>query len=240
MRASKFKGKKDQGLTILVPAETRLERVYIAGLGKASELDDLAWQSIGGASMRRLPARPGKRSPSPSMLSRLQDESRRDSRQPRLWARLRSYRFDKYRTKEKAEDKAIVRTLDIRCAGHARARTAFRRLNKVADGSLHPRPGVRARQYPLSRNLGRRGPHPDPPWRQGRGPWRTSDAAPRHGRLARRRPGQRSGFRRWSSCSGKVAAPGAARKRNPSHSSARASPSTPAASRLNPPVVWRI
>jgi leucyl aminopeptidase len=135
MRASTFKGKKDQGLTILVPAGTRLERVYVAGLGKASELDDLAWQSIGGRLQSTLAGKSGKTvTVAVDALDGCKMKPDEMAANIAYGARLRSYRFDKYRTKQKAEDKPVVKALDVRCAGFARARSAFQRLNKVADG----------------------------------------------------------------------------------------------------------
>jgi leucyl aminopeptidase len=49
-------------------------------------------------------------------------------------ARLRSYRFDKYRTKEKPESKPSLKALNISCAGASRARSAFAPMDKVANG----------------------------------------------------------------------------------------------------------
>lgn len=42
IKASRFKGDKKQGLTLLTPAGTNLDRVYVAGLGKPDEIDALA------------------------------------------------------------------------------------------------------------------------------------------------------------------------------------------------------
>jgi leucyl aminopeptidase len=49
-------------------------------------------------------------------------------------ARLRAYRFDKYRTKEKEEQKPSLAELTIAVAGAKAAEDAFRQLDRVADG----------------------------------------------------------------------------------------------------------
>ena len=140
MRASKFQGKKDQGLTVMVPAGTRLERVYVIGLGKASALDDLAWQSIGG---RIYAALVGKTSQTIAVAVDALDGCKMKpgamAANIAFGARLRSYRFDKYRTKLKDEDKPVLKTLDLCGNGHANAKTEFRSLDKIADGVFFTR-----------------------------------------------------------------------------------------------------
>jgi leucyl aminopeptidase len=51
-----------------------------------------------------------------------------------LGAKLRSYRFDRYRTKEKPEDKPSLKKLVIACDDHAAAKKAFARHEAIADG----------------------------------------------------------------------------------------------------------
>jgi len=54
-------------------------------------------------------------------------------------ARLRSYRFDKYLTKEKPEDKPSLKTLNLAVPAAARARKAFEPLARIADGVFFTR-----------------------------------------------------------------------------------------------------
>src|SRR3546814_8338697 len=56
-----------------------------------------------------------------------------------LGARLKGYRFDKYRTKEEAENKPSLKTLVIHVVGAAAARRAYATLDKVADGVFFTR-----------------------------------------------------------------------------------------------------
>src|SRR5260370_1400652 len=54
-------------------------------------------------------------------------------------ARLRSYRFDKYRTKEKPEQKPTLERLAILAADSADAKKRWTALDKVADGVFFTR-----------------------------------------------------------------------------------------------------
>ena len=47
-KASTFKGKKGQSLSVLAPQGTRLDRVIVAGFGRAGEVDVLSMQELGG------------------------------------------------------------------------------------------------------------------------------------------------------------------------------------------------
>ena len=55
-----------------------------------------------------------------------------------LGARLRSYRFDKYRTKEKSDKKPSLRTLTIRCQGAGRARAAVTLPSTTSAPTVRP------------------------------------------------------------------------------------------------------
>ncbi len=135
MGASRFAGKKDQSLTLLAPPGVKLDRVLAVGLGKAADLDALRLQAVGGQIAAALATKghtavsvavdaiDGAPLPPADMAAHLA-----------FGARLRSYRFDKYRTALKEEDKPSLRTLAILTDGAAKARTAFAVLDKVVDG----------------------------------------------------------------------------------------------------------
>ncbi|HEC14309.1 MAG TPA: leucyl aminopeptidase, partial [Rhodospirillales bacterium] len=135
VKAGMFKGGKDQGLTLLAPGEGGLDRVFLFGLGKARNLDALAMQAIGGRIYAALAAKghteatvavdtyKGGKMSAGDMAAELA-----------FGARLRSYRFDKYRTKEKPENKPSLKNLKILCEGTAKARRAFAVKDKVAEG----------------------------------------------------------------------------------------------------------
>ncbi len=135
IKASKFTGKTGQDLTVMAPGSSKLDRVLLIGLGKTKDLDAksalkaggkiyAALSSIGAASVTMcIDALDGS------------DMSPADAAaEVAFGATLRSYRFDKYRTKEKPEDKPTLKTLKIQCANSAKARALFADKDKVAAG----------------------------------------------------------------------------------------------------------
>ena len=133
--SGKFKGDKRQLLELLAPAGVDNSRVLLVGLGQPDELDAGDLEAIGGELVARLNAAgesqatfvldqlPGAPVSGPQAASRLG-----------LGARLRSYRFDKYRTQEKAEDKPTLTQFAVALSHKKDAETAYRPLEKVADG----------------------------------------------------------------------------------------------------------
>ena len=138
--ATRFKGKKDQSLTLLAPSGTKLDRVYVLGVGKADEIDALRLQGMGAQIYAALAKR--GHSTVQVMVDALDGctvDPTDMAAEMAFGARLRSYRFDKYRTKEKREDKPSLKTLKILCDGAPGARKKFNRLDRVADGVFFTR-----------------------------------------------------------------------------------------------------
>jgi leucyl aminopeptidase len=131
----RFKGKKDQLAEIVAPARVGFERILLVGVGKPAELDQGSAQALGGRIQAQLAhsgstdawvavdALPGAKLDVATLAAHLA-----------YGARLRSYRFDKYRTKEKPEDKPSLKRFHIALAGGAKARRAFEPLDRIADG----------------------------------------------------------------------------------------------------------
>ncbi len=124
--AAKFTGKKAASCTILAPG-AGLSRVVVIGLGKPGELTLSAAEEAGGLAA--------------AALAQEADASlATDAFAPghaaavAMGAVLRSYRFDRYRTKEKAEDKPRLAELSILCADPAAAATAWEPMQAVAEG----------------------------------------------------------------------------------------------------------
>ena len=139
IKASRFKGKKEQSLAVVGPAETRLDRVLVLGLGKASEIDAPCLQAAGG----RLYASLGHEAKAATVAIDAIDKCKLSAAQMAaelaFGARLKSYRFDKYRTKEKKEAKPTLQRLTVACSGTTRARALHGALDKVADGIFFTR-----------------------------------------------------------------------------------------------------
>ncbi|MBE9558386.1 MAG: leucyl aminopeptidase, partial [Proteobacteria bacterium] len=134
--ASKFVGKKGQSLEIMAPAGGSLDRVLLAGTGKA--FDELEQQALGGNVVGKL-----KNSGS-SEVTVIVDAGAKDltaaAANVALGARLASYRFDKYLTKQNNDNgKPTLKALKIGVKGAAKARKAYGPMDKIADGVFFTR-----------------------------------------------------------------------------------------------------
>ena len=140
IRASRFEGKKGQSLNLIAPAGTRLERIMVVGLGKGSAVTDMDMQKLGGAiyaGTHRVKS--GKVAILVDPISDANMTAAEMAAQIAFGARLRSYRFDKYRTKEKASDKPSLNALTIQCERFTDAKRAYGPLGKIADGVFFTR-----------------------------------------------------------------------------------------------------
>ena len=233
IKASRFTGKKEQSLTILAPAGTRLDRVLVLGLGKASEIDALCLQAAGGRLYASLERDAKTATVAIDAVDKCTLGAAQMAAELAFGARLKSYRFDKYRTKEKKEEKSTLQRLTVACSGATRVRALHATLDKVADGVFLTRdlvseppnvlyPETLARQAQSLAALGVKvevlGIAQMKKLGMGAFAWASARAA--------------SVNRAWWSCAG-TARPsaGRGRRRRPSPSLARGSPSTPAAYR---------
>jgi leucyl aminopeptidase len=140
MAASRFRGKKDQILAMVAPGDGELDRVVLVGLGKAGDIDALRMQAVGG----RIYAALGNQGHKVATV--LVDAVSGCSMTPAemaaelaLGARLRSYRFGKYMTREKDEDKPSLGALTLGCDGAGEARKLYGPREKVVDGVFFTR-----------------------------------------------------------------------------------------------------
>ncbi|MEQ8193563.1 MAG: M17 family peptidase N-terminal domain-containing protein, partial [Rhodospirillales bacterium] len=140
INASRFKGEKDQTLTVLTPAGTNLERIVLIGLGKGKDIDSLGLQNAGG-SIYAAAAHVGSGSAFVAVddIEGCKIDAAEQAAEMAFGARLRSYRFDKYRTKEKKSDKPSLSALKFSCAGPNKAKEAFEIRDKIADGVFFTR-----------------------------------------------------------------------------------------------------
>ena len=122
--ASRFTGAKGQSLTVLGQAGN-IARLTLLGVGKNRELDARAAEALGGilaaeanaagqkaVSVAVDPVKGSKLTPG-QIAARIA-----------LGAQLRNYRFDKYKTKDKPEQKNSLEQITVFLAGPAEARRA--------------------------------------------------------------------------------------------------------------------
>ena len=135
LSVGRFKGRPDEQLAILAPPGIEAARILLIGLGKADSLDAATLLAIGGriaaalngagehAAAVAVDEIAGARIGTGEMAAYLAQG-----------ARLRAYRFDKYRTREKPEQKQTLKRLTFMLDDHGAAKKAFDPLEKIAEG----------------------------------------------------------------------------------------------------------
>jgi leucyl aminopeptidase len=133
--ASRFTGGKGQFLELMAPAGIAASRVLVAGLGKPAKLDALTVEAVGGNVVSRL-ARSGETQVAIAVdkLGGVRMQTGLMAAHVGYGARLASYRFDRYRTKQKPEQKPSLNEVRVLLSGAAEARRAYAPLEKIADG----------------------------------------------------------------------------------------------------------
>ncbi|MBV8650797.1 MAG: leucyl aminopeptidase [Alphaproteobacteria bacterium] len=137
--ASRFTGKKDELLAVLAPANLDLSRIVLAGLGKAKSVDAMQVQNLGGALLAHLNSAGEKEAA--VLLDDIEAgiETPEAAANLAFGAKLRSYRFDRYRTKEKPEQKPTLERFSFLSSGAAAAKRSYQKLEKIADGVFFTR-----------------------------------------------------------------------------------------------------
>jgi leucyl aminopeptidase len=140
MKASRFKGKRGDALEVLAPGGLDLSRVLLVGLGKPKALDALAAEATGGTIVARL-GHSGEDAVTVLLDAAEGSALTLSETAARIayGALLRGYRFDKYHTKKKPEDKPSLAKVTIAVTGEAAARKAFSPLEKIAEGVFFTR-----------------------------------------------------------------------------------------------------
>ncbi|WP_160120476.1 leucyl aminopeptidase [Rhodovarius lipocyclicus] len=124
--AAGFKGRKGQSATIWAPAPG-LTKLVAIGLGPLDKLTPEGAEAAGGSAW---PAISGET----AALVATDALDAPVAVRVAMGALLRSYRFDKYRTTEKAEDKPKLAKLSLAAANPTTAKNAFAPFKAVAEG----------------------------------------------------------------------------------------------------------
>jgi leucyl aminopeptidase len=140
MAASRFKGRKDETLSVLAPAKIDAARVILVGLGKAAALDAAAFQRAGGQIVAQLNSA-GESAAQVTVdgIDGAKLGAADAAAELAYGARLRSYRFDKYRTTEKPDHKPSLQTLTVAVAKSNDAKKKFAPLDKIAEAVFFTR-----------------------------------------------------------------------------------------------------
>jgi leucyl aminopeptidase len=135
LKVSRFTGKSGQFLEIAAPAGLSVSRILLVGLGKAEALDGKALNVIGAQIMARLESAGETAATFEIEIPKgTKVKSGEVAAHLAFGARLRSYSFDKYRTRNLDEFKKHLSTLKVATTDVAAAKRAYQGLEAVADG----------------------------------------------------------------------------------------------------------
>ncbi|HLJ65004.1 MAG TPA: leucyl aminopeptidase [Stellaceae bacterium] len=138
--ASRFTGRRDETLSLLAPHKLAAARVLLVGAGKPDAFDAMVCRNLGGVIAAQLNA--GGESVAAIAVDAINGKvigAAEAASEMAYGARLRSYRFDKYRTKEKPEQKPSLKELTFLVDEPGTAKRGFAPLEKIAEGVFFTR-----------------------------------------------------------------------------------------------------
>lgn len=124
----RFTGSSGQTLDVLAPAGLQVDRVLLVGIGESSKLSEADWAEIG-ATITASTAMTGSET-----VSVIVDTDGTDAASMAEGALLRSYRFDKYRTKEPEAKKPTLKQIVFCTNNPQEDADQFAPREKVAEG----------------------------------------------------------------------------------------------------------
>ncbi|HWM81001.1 MAG TPA: leucyl aminopeptidase [Pseudolabrys sp.] len=134
-KADGFTGKSATALSLPAPQGLKVARLVVVGLGKASALKQGDFVRFGGIAMSKIPASEADVSIFAELAGGAM--SPRQAADVAMGARLRSYRFDRYKTRRKDEDKRpAAAKVTIAVGDVAAAQRAFAPNAGIADGVM--------------------------------------------------------------------------------------------------------
>ncbi len=136
-QAADFKGKSKTFVDIYAPTGLTVDRVLITGLGDPAKLSEADWTDLGGAVCSRL----ADGADLATVLIELPESGEAGPDAAAAFAcgaKMGAYRFDKYKSRRKADDKPkkAPRRIAVATADPRKAKKAFAILDAVSDGSL--------------------------------------------------------------------------------------------------------
>lgn len=137
LKAQGFQGKAGETFSLFGPS-AEIDRVVVVSTGKPDKVDDLALINAGGFLAATLVK--GKAA---SVSVAVDASPKKSKSHPAALAGhgalLRAYRFDKYRTTIKPEDKPKLADLNFHCKDAAAAKKAYAPLAALSDGVIFTR-----------------------------------------------------------------------------------------------------
>lgn len=133
MKAAKFKGEAGKTVFVYAPPRSKLTRVVAVGLGKAKDLNTQIAEEAGGAVYSLL----SSEARATIVLDDIKNaalETGDIAAALASGASLRSYRFDKYRTTEKADAKPKLKSISVASSAAADARQAYAIHEAINEG----------------------------------------------------------------------------------------------------------
>ena len=133
MKVQSFKGEKGKDLTLLAPEGTVLKKVIILGIGKIADLTETDFETIGGKAA-------GYSSDGGSLTICLESELENGiggaeiAARVALGAQLGTYRFNKYKTKDKTKPSTSKVVVATKLA--ARAKAQWSELSALSEGIM--------------------------------------------------------------------------------------------------------
>ncbi len=127
--ASRFKGSKGQTLDLIAPAGVSAGRVVLVGAGARDALDALTVEQAAASAYAAV-----KTSGLTALIVDLSDLASEQAAHAAFGIKLAAYRFDRYRTKEKPEQKPSIETVQVLAAEPTVAEAAHAPLAALADG----------------------------------------------------------------------------------------------------------
>src|SRR5258708_32726394 len=131
--ANQFKGKSASTLDFLAPEGVKASRLIVVGTGKAFDLKDNDFLKLGGAAAGKL--RPGNEAV--TVIAELPAGAMKPEQAAAIaaGARLRAYKFDRYKTRKKdGEDAAITGEISLAVGDVTAAKKAFASYDHIDYG----------------------------------------------------------------------------------------------------------
>src|SRR5437867_2325784 len=138
--APRFHGKKNELIPIIGPPNLPLSRIVVAGIGKPDTVDPRLLQDLGGTLVAHLNSAGESEATFALDLGDAAPLKPADAAAHLAFgAELRAYRFDKYRTKQKPEQKPSLTGITVATEAAGAARESYRALGATAEAVFFTR-----------------------------------------------------------------------------------------------------